>query len=263
MAFSVATLEPRIRAILQSPGIDLATISAKRVRKRLMEDDPTLTAEIVKDYKDEIDKMIGSVYEEVSAATQEGQEGADEEGDEEEEPPQREVKSAPRPAKKAKKARKSETEITDEELARQLSSELNGRPGRSAKKATGGKSKRGTKRKSAEVVDSEGEGDEDGPRPKKRGGGFSKEYTLRSAPCSPQRNRANVKRRCISEPLAALLQAEKMSRPQVVKNLWVHIRGQNLQNPADKREIICDESMKAVFGVDKMNMFAMNKMLGQ
>lgn len=54
-----------------------------------------------------------------------------------------------------------------------------------------------------------------------------------------------------------------MSRPQVVKNLWVHIKGQNLQNPNDKREIICDDHLRSIFGVDKMNMFAMNKMLGQ
>jgi len=243
MTFNPAKLEVRIRAILQSPGIDLATISAKRVRKRLIEEDPNLTGDVVKENKEEIDIIIGTVYEEVSAAQQaEADDARDEEDGGEEEEAQddkSEVASASKPDKKPRRAKKTGSDLSDAELARQLSSELNGRP-RTAKRATGGK--RGTKRKSAEVVDSDGEGGDE--RPKKRGGGFSKEYTL-------------------SEPLAALLSVEKMSRPQVVKHLWVHIRGQNLQNPSDKREIICDEPMKAVFGVDKMNMFAMNKMLGQ
>ncbi|TCD60622.1 hypothetical protein EIP91_009768 [Steccherinum ochraceum] len=245
MTFDASKLETRIRAILQSPGIDLATISAKRVRKQLQEQDPSLTADVVKDNKEEIDRIIGQVYEEVSAAQQAEQDGGDEEGGEEENEDVEDVKpekaSSSKPDKKPKKSRKTKAVSADAELARQLSSELNGRP-RSAKKAPA--PKRGTKRKSAEVVDSDGEGDESVERPKKRGGGFSKEYTL-------------------SEPLAALLSAEKMSRPQVVKHLWVHIRGENLQNPSDKREIICDDGMRAVFGVDKMNMFTMNKMLGQ
>ena len=66
-----------------------------------------------------------------------------------------------------------------------------------------------------------------------------------------------------SEPLANLLQEEKLSRPQVVKGLWNHIKGNNLQNPENKREILCDPSMRAIFSVDKIDMFKMNKVLGQ
>ena len=60
-----------------------------------------------------------------------------------------------------------------------------------------------------------------------------------------------------------MLEVGKMSRPQVVKQIWVHIKKYNLQNPSDKREILCDDKMKAVFGVDKINMFKMNKTLGE
>lgn len=180
MAFDLAALETRIRAILQAPGIDLATISAKRVRKRLMEDDPDLTTDVVREHKDEIDRLIGSVYEEVSADSQEGQDAGDEEGEDEEEREDGSENGVPaKPAKKAPKRRtKTDAELTDAELARQLSSELNGRP-RTAKRASS-TPKRGKKRKSAEVVDSDGEGGEDVERPRKRGGGFSKEYSLRS-----------------------------------------------------------------------------------
>ena len=66
-----------------------------------------------------------------------------------------------------------------------------------------------------------------------------------------------------SEPLAALLGLEKLSRPQVVKQIWVYIKANGLQNPSDKREIICDENLKALFHTDKIGMFKMNQMLGQ
>jgi len=48
-----------------------------------------------------------------------------------------------------------------------------------------------------------------------------------------------------------------------VKGIWDHIKRNNLQNPDNKREIICDEPLKAVLGVNKIDMFAMNKLIGQ
>jgi upstream activation factor subunit UAF30 len=53
-----------------------------------------------------------------------------------------------------------------------------------------------------------------------------------------------------------------MSRPQVVKKLWEYIKGHELQDPNDKREIICDEKLQAIFKTTKVNMFKMNKALG-
>ena len=53
-----------------------------------------------------------------------------------------------------------------------------------------------------------------------------------------------------------------MSRPQVVKQLWVYIKDNNLQNPANKREILCDDNLRPVFNADKIDMFKMNKVLG-
>ena len=54
-----------------------------------------------------------------------------------------------------------------------------------------------------------------------------------------------------------------MSRPQVVKHLWDYIKARDLQNPLDRREIICDEKLKSIFGLDKIGMFKMNKALGE
>jgi upstream activation factor subunit UAF30 len=55
---------------------------------------------------------------------------------------------------------------------------------------------------------------------------------------------------------------DKLSRPQVVKQLWVYIRGHQLQNPENKREILCDDKFRAVFNTDKIDQFKMNKVLG-
>jgi len=164
-----------------------------------------------------------------------------------------------RPAKKAKKSRR-EAQMTDAEYAKQLSEELNSRTRSSrsaATKSNGSKKVRGSKVKnrrgpiSAATVNSEGEGDDDeeggGVKKRKRSGGakggFSKEYVL-------------------SEPLAVVMQVEKLSRPQVVKRLWEYIKGNDLQNPRNRREIVCDASLRAVFGQDKIDMFKMNKVLG-
>ena len=65
-----------------------------------------------------------------------------------------------------------------------------------------------------------------------------------------------------SEPLAQLVQTPKLSRPQVVKRLWVYIKEHQLQDPLNKKEIMCDDAMKAIFNVDRINMFQMNKALG-
>ena len=49
----------------------------------------------------------------------------------------------------------------------------------------------------------------------------------------------------------------------MVKQLWDYIKENGLQNPSNKREIVCDTGFRAIFGVDKIDMFKMNKVLGQ
>ena len=48
---------------------------------------------------------------------------------------------------------------------------------------------------------------------------------------------------------------------QVVKKLWAYIRENNLQDPKNRQNILCDESLRAIFRVDCINMFQMNKAL--
>lgn len=42
--------------------------------------------------------------------------------------------------------------------------------------------------------------------------------------------------------------------------IWQYIKEHDLQNPKDRREILCDEKMEPIFG-KKMTMFSMNKLL--
>ncbi|KAI1310823.1 hypothetical protein EDD11_003639 [Mortierella claussenii] len=54
----------------------------------------------------------------------------------------------------------------------------------------------------------------------------------------------------------------EMSRPEVVKQIWVYIKENNLQTENDKRMINCDSKLKTLFGQDQINCFTMNKYLG-
>nr|CAD1840914.1 unnamed protein product [Ananas comosus var. bracteatus] len=40
----------------------------------------------------------------------------------------------------------------------------------------------------------------------------------------------------------------EISRPEAVKKVWEHIKAHNLQDPANKKLIHCDEKLKAIFG---------------
>ncbi|KAJ6593533.1 hypothetical protein B0H19DRAFT_1090812 [Mycena capillaripes] len=272
MAFDFDSLEPYIEEILSAPGTDLATISAKRVRKQLQHIDPSLTTAFLKEHREAVDVVISRVFEKVQGA---GSGSQDSEVEEPLQPVSRkrkqtpdagysvkeeeeatDVEDTPPPTKKTKKAVKRE--LTDAELARQLSSEINGRARRSNGKPKAAVSnstpkKRKSKAKSAAMIDTDDDSDSnEGKRPSKKKsgdggsarGGFGKPYLL-------------------SEPLAAVLGVESMSRPQVVKQLWAYIKANELQNPENKREIICDPALRPVFNVDKIDMFKMNKVLGQ
>ncbi|KAF4380754.1 hypothetical protein F8388_017108 [Cannabis sativa] len=79
---------------------------------------------------------------------------------------------------------------------------------------------------------------------KRGGGGFSKICAL-----SPQ--------------LQKFMGVSEMARTEVVKQMWTYIRERNLQDPNDRRNIICDEPLTDLFGVNSINMFQMNKALSK
>ena len=80
---------------------------------------------------------------------------------------------------------------------------------------------------------------------------------------APKKPNALQKPLTPSPELAAVVGPGMLSRGEVVSKVWDYIRKHNLQNPADKREILADANLKKVFGRDKCTMFEMNKYLAQ
>ena len=262
---------------------DLNTVSAKRIRKGLQEKvDYDLTP-----HKDAITQLIMDRFDKFQSKaestapepepTANGNghvpqtDGADDsesvKNESEPEPPSRsspkkrkaedesdslsDVADSPPPKKIKKKSKPKPEAETDAQIAARLQKELNALQSRSTRGGGATKPKKPlkkpkpAKKKSAAKVkgsdDSELESSTEKPEREKKGG-FHKPMHL-------------------SEPLAALVGESELSRPQTVKKIWAHIKEKELQNPSDKREIFCDEAMRAVFKQDKVHMFTMNKLL--
>jgi len=68
----------------------------------------------------------------------------------------------------------------------------------------------------------------------------------------------------ISDDLAAVIGKGPMPRSEVVKKLWVYIKKNNLQDPANKRNIVADADLKKVFGgKGTVSMFEMTKLVSK
>jgi chromatin remodeling complex protein RSC6 len=68
----------------------------------------------------------------------------------------------------------------------------------------------------------------------------------------------------VSADLAKIVGNGPMPRSEVVKKLWVYIKGKNLQDPKKKRNIIADENLKKVFGGKAVvDMFEMTKLVSK
>jgi upstream activation factor subunit UAF30 len=66
-----------------------------------------------------------------------------------------------------------------------------------------------------------------------------------------------------SPELAAIVGNQPIARSGVVSKMWEHIKKHNLQNPANKREILADDKLEKIFGGKKATMFEMNKHLSR
>jgi chromatin remodeling complex protein RSC6 len=67
-----------------------------------------------------------------------------------------------------------------------------------------------------------------------------------------------------STELAAVVGSSPLPRPEVVSKVWEYIKAKNLQNPENKREILADNKLQAIFGgKSTVSMFEMNKHLAQ
>lgn len=75
-------------------------------------------------------------------------------------------------------------------------------------------------------------------------------------------NPALLKPLNLSADLEAVVGPGPMARGQVVKKLWEYIKANDLQNPANKRNIFADDKLLPLFGGKKeVTMFEMTKLV--
>jgi chromatin remodeling complex protein RSC6 len=74
-------------------------------------------------------------------------------------------------------------------------------------------------------------------------------------------NSALSKPLTLSPELEAVIGAGPLARTEVTKKLWEYIKKHDLQNPANKRNILADEKLKPLFGKDEVTMFEMTKLV--
>ncbi|KAM4054308.1 SWIB/MDM2 domain-containing protein [Hirsutella rhossiliensis] len=218
---------------------DLETISRKKVRQGL---ETSLGGRDLSEQKDAIKKLIEARFDAVSGADLSAvapssgpdhannkrptTNGVSENGE-------TDPSASPEPAKKKVK-RSASSEDADARLAAQLQAQENSLA-RSRSTRGGGDRTKVTKKRKAPKKKS--------AKKRKAGGGFQKPFLL-------------------SPMLSDLCGETQLSRPQVVKKLWEHIKANDLQDPKDKRQICCDDKMQAVFKQAKVDMFRMNKEIG-
>lgn len=108
---------------------------------------------------------------------------------------------------------------------------------------------------------------------RRRSAGINRKYQERLV-IAPSKNKralgddSDIKpRRVLNKPsllspeMAAVFdnQYTELPRPEVVKKLWEYIKAHNLQDPKDKRFILCDEKLHNVFNRPRINCFKMAK----
>jgi upstream activation factor subunit UAF30 len=76
-------------------------------------------------------------------------------------------------------------------------------------------------------------------------------------------NAAFMKALTPSAELADVIGASPVPRTEAVKLMWDYIKKNNLQNPANKRNILADTKLSKVFGKEEITMFELTGILGK
>ena len=86
---------------------------------------------------------------------------------------------------------------------------------------------------------------------------------------APEDRAAGGKPNALQQPLkpsgelAAVVGPGPLPRGEVVSKVWDYIKANDLQDPANRREILADDKLGKVFGKDRVSMFEMNKHLAR
>ncbi|KAI4719636.1 SWIB-domain-containing protein [Aureobasidium sp. EXF-10727] len=240
---------------------DLETVSAKKIRNALSE----RLGYDVSEHKKEIQRLIEACFDRVTSENANGTNGAspspsDSSPQKRKEPSDESDLSDVVDERPKKKVRKQDAEEDDAAYAARLQREENSRARPTRAGATRKAAPVKRKKKSAVKV-KDGSDVETNGESKPKTGGFHVSPTL--FPIHATNHLHKQKPMNLSEPLSALLGETQLSRPQTVKKIWEYVKSRDLQDPADKRQIVCDDAMRAVFKTDRVHMFTMNKILNQ
>jgi len=84
------------------------------------------------------------------------------------------------------------------------------------------------------------------------------------APAAKKSASAFNKAMTISPELAAVIGGDARPRTEVTSAIWTYIKKHDLQDPKNKRNILADEKLKAVFGGKKtVTMFEMTALVSK
>ena len=80
-----------------------------------------------------------------------------------------------------------------------------------------------------------------------------------------ERKNNNMPSRTLSKDMSNVCGGEtQLKRTEVVKKIWEYIKSNDLQNPDNRREILCDDALKRIFdGQEKVTMFSLNKYISK
>lgn len=92
----------------------------------------------------------------------------------------------------------------------------------------------------------------------------AKKVAAKKAPAAKRTvNAAFMKALTPSAALAAIVGGKPLPRTEVVKQMWVYIKKNNLQDAINKRMINADAKLKEVFGKAQVTMFEMAGLIGK
>ncbi|MCK9516486.1 MAG: SWIB/MDM2 domain-containing protein [Ottowia sp.] len=86
--------------------------------------------------------------------------------------------------------------------------------------------------------------------------------TAKNSPATKRKpNAAFMKPMTPSSELAAIVGDQPLPRTEVTKKLWEYIKANDLQDPANRRNINADAKLKPIFGKKQVTMFEMTKLV--
>ncbi|ESQ51073.1 hypothetical protein EUTSA_v10022904mg [Eutrema salsugineum] len=75
--------------------------------------------------------------------------------------------------------------------------------------------------------------------------------------------RGIMKPRPVSPEMQDVVGLSEIPRTQVLKRIWAYIKENDLQDPQNKREILCDEKLKKIFeGRERVGFLEIAKLIG-